>query len=98
LTKNEDKVRFPGHNSGTLDDVKMATDKIPTKVEFLEALRKNGINNLEKLVDWMFSERGAYAWYDADHEEGIVLVTIPGKGSFKLVRMGIHGNELSSKK
>ena len=39
----------------------MATDKAPTKAEFLEALKKNGINNLEDLVDALLPETGGYS-------------------------------------
>ena len=55
-TMHEDGVRFPGHKFITLEDVKMATHKAPTKEEFLEALKKNGINNLEDLLDAIMPE------------------------------------------
>ena len=38
----------------------MATDKAPTKAEFLEALNKKGIKNLEDLMDAIMPETGGY--------------------------------------
>ena len=39
----------------------MATEKkAPTKAEFLEALRKKGINNLEDLADALMPETSGY--------------------------------------
>ena len=63
----------------------MATKNAPTKAEFLEALRKNGIHSLEDWANAIFPETGGYAWYD-DEDEGIGLglVTIPDKGKFSL--------------
>ena len=64
----------------------MATDKkTPTKTEFLEALKKNGINNLDDLVNAILPDTGGFAWYDSDDEMiGLGLVTIPDKGKFNL--------------
>ena len=64
----------------------MATDKkAPTKTEFLEALKKNGINNLDDLVNAILPDTGGFAWYDSDDEMmGLGLVTIPDKGKFNL--------------
>ena len=39
----------------------MATEKAPTKAEFLEALKEKGINSLEDLVDAIMPETGGYA-------------------------------------
>jgi len=38
----------------------MATEKAPTREEFLEALKKKGINNLEDLADALMPETGGY--------------------------------------
>ena len=38
----------------------MATEKILTKEELLEALKNNGINSLEELVDAIMPETGGY--------------------------------------
>ena len=60
-TMNEDRVRCLGQTFVTLEDVKMATEKkSPTKAEFLEALKKKGINNLEDLADAVMPETGGY--------------------------------------
>ena len=41
----------------------MTTQKTPpTKAEFLEALSKNGINDLDDLVDAILPETGGYSW------------------------------------
>ena len=43
----------------------MATEKAPTKAEFLAALSKNGINSLEDLVDAVMpeaDETGGYSY------------------------------------
>ena len=45
----------------------MAT-KLPTKEEFLEALRQKGIKNLEDLVDAIIPETGAYKMNDTVFE------------------------------
>ena len=44
----------------------MATEKAPTKAEFLEALKKKGINNLEDLLDAIMPETGGFADYRSD--------------------------------
>ena len=42
----------------------MAAEKqAPTKAEFLEALKKKGINNLEDLADALMPETGGYRSY-----------------------------------
>ena len=58
----------------------MATDKAPTKAEFLEALNKKGINNLEELVDALMPETGGYSILFSP--EPMPLIVIPNKGSF----------------
>ena len=40
----------------TWEDINMATEKATTKAEFLAALSKKGINNLEELVDAIMPE------------------------------------------
>ena len=63
----------------------MTTKKAPTQEEFLDALRKNGINSLEDLANAILPETGGYEWYDSDDEAmGVGLVTIPEKGKFNL--------------
>ena len=43
----------------------MSTEKkVPTKEEFLEALKKKGINNLEDLADVLLPETGGYRSVD----------------------------------
>ena len=60
----------------------MATDKLPTKEEFLNALREKGINDLEDFVDVIFPETGGYRILFSDHSEPTHLTTIPEFGSF----------------
>ena len=48
----------------------MATDKVPTKAEFLEALSKKGIHNLEDLIDVIMPETGGYVLETADDMSG----------------------------
>ena len=51
----------------------------------MEALKKNGINNLDDLVNAILPDTGGFAWYDSDDEMiGLGLVTIPDKGKFNL--------------
>ena len=67
LTKNEDGVRFPGRKLITWEDL-MATNKAPTKADFLAALEKKGIKSLEDLIDALMpesDETGGYVWEDA---------------------------------
>ncbi|MCH8799419.1 MAG: hypothetical protein IH963_00770 [Chloroflexi bacterium] len=50
----------------------MATQKAPTKAEFLQALSKNGIKNLEDLVDAIMpetNETGGYIFQTYVSEE-----------------------------
>jgi len=42
----------------------MVTENTPTKEEILEALGKNGINNLEELIDVLMPETSAYKAFD----------------------------------
>ena len=60
----------------------MATEKVLTKEELLEALKNNGINSLEELVDAIMPETGGYRILYSDRSEPPPLVTIPDKGSF----------------
>ena len=70
----------------------MATQKAPTKAEFLAALKKNGINNLDDLANAILPETGGYAWYDSDDEPfGLGLVTIPDRGKFNIKWDDISG-------
>ena len=50
----------------------MATKKAPTKEQILEALRKNGIKNLEELIEALLpNETGGYAldmWMSEENE------------------------------
>ena len=58
----------------------MATEKTPTKAEFLEALRKNGIKSLEDLVDVILPETGGYRILYSKNLEQTPMVTIPIRG------------------
>ena len=60
----------------------MATEKPPTKAEFLEALKENGINSLEESVDADFPETCGYSFYISEINKVMPLVTIPHEGSF----------------
>ena len=42
----------------------MATEKAPTKAEFMEALSKKGINNLDDLMDAIMPETGGFSYED----------------------------------
>ena len=53
---NEIGVRIPDYNFVTLENVKMATEKAPTKADFLAALNKKGIKSLEDLIDAVMPE------------------------------------------
>ena len=56
----------------------MATQKAPpTKAEFLEALSKNGINNLDDLVDAILPETGGY---HLDYNFGLDIAGELGSG------------------
>ena len=69
----------------------MATEK-PTKAEFLEALRENGINSLEDLLDAVIPETGGYA--QRQGVEGLgefpngAVIHIKDKGTFSFDPFG----------
>ena len=42
----------------------MVTENTPSKEEILEALSKNGINNLEELIEVLLPETGGYRAFD----------------------------------
>lgn len=48
----------------------MATDKAPSKAEFLEALRQKGITTLDELLDAIMPETGGYDYEKADDMSG----------------------------
>ena len=49
-------MELAGPQMVTLEDIRMATDKAPSKAEFLAALKENGINSLEDLADAIMPE------------------------------------------
>ena len=55
----------------------MATEKVMTKEELLEAFNKNGINTLEDLVDAIMPETGGYRILFSHHLEAPPMLTIP---------------------
>ena len=59
----------------------MATDKAPSRADFLEALKENGINSLEESVDADFPETCGYSIYISEINKVMPLVTIPHRGS-----------------
>ncbi len=65
----------------------MTTEKTPpTKAEFLEALSKNGINNLEDLVDAILPETGGYSW-DVYADARDIVPEIAGIGMGRRLRI-----------
>jgi hypothetical protein len=70
-----------------LEYVKTATEKAPTKAEFLAALSKNGINSLEDLVDAVMpeaDETGGYSYQiiseeNEDAERWLKSIKAPGR-------------------
>ncbi len=69
---NEIGVRIPDYNFVTLENVKMATEKAPTRDEIMEELSKKGINNLVELLDALMpdeTETGGYG-FKMDGGEG----------------------------
>ena len=48
---NDIGVRIPRYKFVALENVKMATEKAPTRDELMEELSKKGINNLVELLD-----------------------------------------------
>ncbi len=66
----------------------MTTEKAPTKAEFLEALKKNGINNLEDLLNAIMPETGGFIQDYVSEENSELrfpLATIPGRGRLNLI-------------
>ena len=78
-------------NLVTLEDVAMTTENTPTKAEFLEALKKNGINTLEDFIDAIFPETGGFSWM-IDYADGRSIGEISGKGKFNV--HFVHGPDV----
>ena len=86
----------------TLKDIKMATEKAPTKAEFLAALSKKGINSLEELVDAIMpetDETGGFSSFmseeNEDAEKWLRSLKAPGRrmvlGRFMIDEFGDEG-------
>ena len=69
---NEIGVRIPDYNLVALENVKMATEKAPTRDELMEELSKKGINNLVELLDALMpeeNETGGFSSFISEENE-----------------------------
>ena len=66
----------------------MATEKGPTKAEFLEALRQKGITTLDELMDAILPETGGFVYETADDQSGYEGVYHPAAAIDKFFAFG----------
>ena len=72
----------------------MATQNRPTKEAFLEALKKNGINNLEDLLDAIMPETGGFSTQEYLSEENAELLTTIGPIKIRLDLAGLASDNI----
>ena len=88
------ELDFQATNFITLEDVKMSTHKAPTKEEFLEALKKNGINSLEDLLDAIMPETGGFSQQQYLSEENEDLLTTIGPIKIRFDLQGLQDDNI----
>ena len=98
----QDVDEEPGQKTIPLEGINMATEKAPTKAEFLAALSKKGIKNLEDLIDAILpeaDETGGFSSFlseeNEDAEKWLRSLNAPGRrmvlGRFMIDAFGDEG-------